>query len=92
MFMPFIHQGGFFIPTTSRHALGDELMLVLTLMDSRERIPVTGRVIWLTPAQSHDKRTEGIGIRFDSNCEKTRGKLEHFLQGRPEKNSTSFTL
>ena len=39
-YMPFIKNGGLFIPTTRDSKLGDEVFLLLTLMDSAERLPV----------------------------------------------------
>ena len=47
--MPFLRQGGMFVPTNRRFALGDEVFLVLTLPESSERIPVPGKVAWVTP-------------------------------------------
>ena len=54
-YMPFIKNGGLFIPTAKPYKLGDEVFMLLTLMDSKEKLPVAGRVVWITPtgAQSN---------------------------------------
>jgi len=43
--MPFIKNGGLFIPTTKRYRIGDELFLLLRLMDESEPIPIVGKVV-----------------------------------------------
>src|SRR5690606_38139353 len=49
-YMPFVDGGGLFVPTTRAVHLGDELYLILSLMDDPNKIPVTGKVVWITPA------------------------------------------
>ena len=48
-YMPFIKNGGLFIPTNKSYKLGDEVFMLLNLMDEAEKIPVAGRVTWITP-------------------------------------------
>ena len=48
-YMPFIRNGGLFIPTKSPYKLGDEVFMLLNLMGEEEKIPVAGHVVWLTP-------------------------------------------
>ena len=63
-YMPFIKNGGLFIPTNSSYKLGDEVFMLLNVMGEEEKIPVAGRVIWITPKGSQGKRTAGIGVQF----------------------------
>src|SRR5438067_1503649 len=66
-YMPFVKNGGLFIPTNSNYRLGDEVFMLLNLMGEDEKLPVAGRVIWVTPkgAQGNQgKRTAGIGVQF----------------------------
>ncbi|MEO6104611.1 MAG: PilZ domain-containing protein, partial [Pseudoxanthomonas sp.] len=46
-YIPYVKNGGIFVPTPKRYFLGDEVFLLLTLPDSSERLPVAGRVIWV---------------------------------------------
>src|SRR5690606_16126505 len=39
-YMPFVRGGGIFVPTAKRYSLGDEVFILLTLMDDKERLPV----------------------------------------------------
>ena len=65
-YMPFVKNGGLFIPTNSNYRLGDEVFMLLNLMGEDEKLPVAGRVIWVTPKGAQGKRTAGIGV--DSAC------------------------
>jgi len=48
-YMPFVKNGGMFIPTGKSYKLGDEVFMLLSLMEEVEKIPVAGKVIWVTP-------------------------------------------
>jgi type IV pilus assembly protein PilZ len=47
-YMPFVKNGGLFIPTNSNYRLGDEVFMLLNLMGEDEKLPVAGRVIWVS--------------------------------------------
>jgi type IV pilus assembly protein PilZ len=79
-YMPFIKNGGLFIPTTKHYRLGDEVFLVLSLLDGKEKLPVAGKVVWITPSSAVGNRTAGIGVRFsDMDKGATRRKIETLL-------------
>lgn len=81
-YMPFIKNGGLFIPTTRDSKLGDEVFLLLTLMDSAERLPVAGKVVWITPKGAQGKRQQGIGVQFSAqDGGATLKKIEAYLAG-----------
>jgi type IV pilus assembly protein PilZ len=64
-YMPFIKHGGLFVPTQRQHQLGDEIFILLHLMNEPERVPIVGKVVWITPRQAESHRQQGIGIQFD---------------------------
>ena len=80
-YMSFTGGGGLFVPTTKKYQLGDEVFLLVTLMDDNERMPVPGKVCWITPAGAQGSRTAGIGITFNntSEGEQARTKFESLL-------------
>lgn len=82
-YMPYIKQGGIFVPTTKRYFIGDEVFLLLTLPDSSERLPVAGKVVWVTPQGAQGNRAAGIGVQFADTAEgeSVRGKIETTLAG-----------
>ncbi|MDH3872055.1 MAG: PilZ domain-containing protein, partial [Gammaproteobacteria bacterium] len=81
-YMPFINSGGLFIPTKKSYNLGDEVFMLLTLMDETEKIPVAGKVIWITPMGAQGNRAAGIGVQFsDQDDGAARNKIEGLLAG-----------
>jgi type IV pilus assembly protein PilZ len=82
-YMPYVRGGGLFVPTTKRYGIGDEVFLLLTLMDDKDRLPVAGKVVWITPAGAQGNRTAGIGVQFNDSAdgEAARTKIESILAG-----------
>lgn len=65
-YMPYLKNGGIFVPTNRPYNLGDEVYLILTLMDDPTKLPVAGRVVWVSPAGASN-RTPGIGVHFPAD-------------------------
>ena len=82
-YMPFVKNGGVFVPTPKRYFLGDEVFLLLTLPDSSDRLPIAGKVVWVTPAGAQGNRTAGIGVQFPegSEGEMVKSRVEILLAG-----------
>lgn len=82
-YMPFVKNGGIFVPTPKRYFLGDEVFLLLTLPDSSDRLPVAGKVVWVTPLGAQGNRTAGIGVQLaeGSEGEAVRNRIETLLAG-----------
>ena len=92
-YMPFIRNGGLFIPTDKRYSLGDELFLLLQLMDEKERIPVAGTVVWITPLGAEGNRQAGLGIRFSEQDKgNARRKIEEYLGSGLEADRPTYTM
>ena len=92
-FMPFVKNGGLFIPTNSNYRLGDEVFMLLNLMGEDEKLPVAGKVIWMTPKGSQGKRTAGIGVQFsEQDRGQTRHKIETYLIGALNGDKATHTL
>ncbi len=62
--MPFIKGGDLFVQSTKRYALNDEVFLLLTIMELEERLPIPGKVVWITPLGAQGNRRPGIGVQF----------------------------
>ena len=95
-YMPFVKNGGLFIPTNSNYRLGDEVFMLLNLMGEDEKLPVAGRVIWVTPkgAQGNQgKRTAGIGVQFsEQDRGQTQKKIETYLAGALSGDKATHTM
>jgi type IV pilus assembly protein PilZ len=64
------------------YQLGDEVFMLLSLMGEGEKIPVAGRVVWITPKGSQGKRTAGIGVQFSEQDKgNTQKRIETYLAG-----------
>lgn len=79
-YMPFVQGGGIFVPTTRQANLGDDLYLIMTLLDDPARHAVPGKVVWITPAGTTG-RPQGLGIQFARNeaGEQVRAKFETLI-------------
>jgi type IV pilus assembly protein PilZ len=63
-FMSFVKSGGIFIPTERSFELGDEVFLLLTLLEDPERFAITGKVVWINYRTTPGGRQVGVGIQF----------------------------
>jgi type IV pilus assembly protein PilZ len=92
-YIPFINGGGLFIPTKKDYNLGDEVFMLLTLMDEPEKIPVAGKVVWITPIGAQGNRAAGIGVQFsDQDDGAARNKIEGLLAGALESDRPTHTM
>lgn len=92
--MPYLKRGGLFVATTRHYALGDEVFILLSLMDEPEKLPVAGTVAWITPAGAQGSKPQGIGVHFndDENVQAVRKKIEAILGGYVSTNRGTHTL
>ena len=91
-YMPFVENGGLFIPTRKQYELGDEVFVLLNLMDEPERIPLAGTVVWITPPNAQGNRAQGIGIQFNDKDNPARVKIEKYLAGMLNSGRITHTL
>lgn len=93
-FLPFVKNGGIFIATPKRYNLGDEVFVLMTLPESSERLPVAGKVVWVTPAGAQGNRPAGIGVQFSESAEAeaARGKIEAILAGMSNSERPTATM
>lgn len=92
-YMPYVKGGGIFVPSNRPYKLGDEVFMLLTLMDSKEKIPVAGHVVWITPNGAQGGRTAGIGIQFsEKDSGAARSKIETLLAGHLNSERPTHTM
>jgi type IV pilus assembly protein PilZ len=63
-YMPFIVNGGLFIPSFNPYTLGDEILVELQLPGKKESLKIEGKIIWITPTNALHHVLSGIGIQF----------------------------
>ncbi len=92
-YMPFVKNGGLFIPTTKSYNLGDEVFVLLNLMEETEKLPGQGKVIWITPSGAQGNRAAGIGVQFQGEeGTKIRNKIETYLAGALKSDRPTHTM
>lgn len=92
-YMPFVTNGGLFIPTKRDYAMGEEVFMLLNLMEETERLPIAGKIIWKTPVGAEGYRAAGIGVQFsDQDGGNARNKIETYLAGALESERSTHTM
>lgn len=92
-YMPFVKNGGLFIPTKREYEMGEEVFLLLSLMEETERLPIAGKIIWKTPTGADGYRNPGIGVQFsDQDGGTARNKIETYLAGSLESDRQTHTM
>lgn len=91
-YMPFLVNGGLFIPTNKPYKINDEVFMLLNLMEEAEKIPVAGRVVWVTPRGAQGNRAAGIGVQFNGQDDTANRKIEAYLAGSLESDRPTHTM
>ena len=94
--MPFIQNGGLFVPTTDAYQLGDEVFVLLTLPGEPSgvpnRIPLAGKVVWVTPPDCEGQRVPGIGVQFSEPDNPLTAVVKDWLGDAPHAERETHTL
>lgn len=93
-YMSFLKNGGIFVPTLRSYSLGDEVFMLLSLMDDTNKLPIAGKVVWLTPVDAQGAKTQGIGVHFgnDESGQAAKRKIEGLLAGHLHSDRLTHTL
>ncbi len=93
-YMPFLANGGIFVPTPKKHSLGDEVFMLLQLMDDPTKHPVAAKVVWITPDGAQGAKTQGVGLQFsaDESGKALRNRIETILAGLMSSSRPTHTL
>lgn len=78
-YIPYIQNGGIFVPTNRKYRLGDEVFILLSLLDETEKTPVSGKVVWITPAGAQGNRAAGVGVQFSEQESQLLVRIETYL-------------
>lgn len=92
-YMPFIKGGGLFIPTNKPFKVGEEVFMLLSLIDDPLKLKVVGQIVWVTPT-TQGNRPQGIGVQFsekDGGLE-ARNKIEGILGNALKSSRPTHTM
>lgn len=93
-YIPFFNHGGIFVPTPKSYKLGDEVFVLLQLMDDPTKHAVAATVGWVTPAGAQGGKIQGVGLHFagDDAGKGLRSRIETILAGLSGSNRPTHTL
>lgn len=93
-YMPFLANGGIFVPTNKAYKIGEEIYLILTLMDDPTKYPIAGKIAWITPAAANNSKAQGIGVHFssDESGQRVKLRIEELLGAASRSSRATHTL
>lgn len=93
-YMPYVKGGGIFIPTSKTYGLGDEIFMLIVLPGDTARLPVAGKVIWVTPAGAQGNKMQGVGVQFrdDESGQTAKARIETLLAAQAKTNLPTHTM
>lgn len=84
-YIPFINEGGIFIPTKNTYPLGETVEVHMQLPKKKKTLKFLGKVIWVTPPNALYLPVPGIGVQFAGPDAKTvRKEIEALLDTKVE--------
>jgi type IV pilus assembly protein PilZ len=92
-YMSYVKGGGLFIPTSKSFKIGEEVFMLLSLIDDPVKLKVVGHVVWITPA-AQAGRPQGVGVQFsekDGGLE-ARNKIEGLLGSALKSSRPTHTM
>jgi type IV pilus assembly protein PilZ len=92
-YMPYVKGGGLFIPTNKTFKIGEEVFMLLSLIDDPMKLKVVGHVVWVTPA-AQAGRPQGVGVQFsdkDGGIE-AKNKIEGLLGSALKSSRATHTM
>ena len=93
-YMPYIKGGAIFVPTPKRYHLGDEVFLMVSFLEDKSRLPVVGKVVWVSPMGQMGGRRPGVGVQLSEAAEneEIRTKIEATLAGMLDSETPTHTM
>lgn len=92
-YMPYVKGGGLFIPTSKPFNIGEEIFMLLSLIDDPTKIKVVGHVVWITPVALAGK-PQGVGVQFSDKDggQEARNKIEGLLGSALKSSRATHTM
>ncbi|HET7730123.1 MAG TPA: PilZ domain-containing protein [Usitatibacter sp.] len=92
--IPLLRGGGIFLPSNKSHHLGEEVLILLSLLDDPNKIPLQGHVAWINPAHSAGNRPQGIGVQLSDSevARELKRKVEGLLASALQSSRPTHTI
>ena len=92
-YMSYVKGGGLFIPTNKPYKIGEEVFMLLTLIDDPIKLRVIGHVVWVSPT-AQAGRPQGVGVQFSEKDGglQARDKIEGLLGSALQSSRPTHTM
>ena len=91
---PLLRGGGIFVPGVRDHRLGEDVLVLLSLLDDSVKIPIHGHVAWVNPPHAASNRPQGVGVQLPDTepCRELRKRVEGLLAGALQSSRPTHTI
>lgn len=89
-YMPFVKGGGLFVNTARNYSIGDDVFVLLNLLEQSEPIPVAAKVVWITPKGANS--LPGIGIQLSEDNRELMNRIETQLADQLNSKKPTHTM
>jgi type IV pilus assembly protein PilZ len=92
--IPLLKGGGIFLPSNRSHSLGEEVLILLSLLDDPNKIPLKGSIAWINPAHGTGNRPQGIGVQLNDGevGRELKKRVEGLLAGALQSSRPTHTI
>ena len=82
-YLSFVSNGAIFVPSDKPQELGNEVFIAITLPNSSERLPMSGKVVWINTKAQND-RPAGFAVQIGTDIagQRIKNEVERLLAGR----------
>ena len=92
--IPLLKGGGIFLPSNRAHNMGEEVLILLSLLDEPNKVPLQGNVAWINPAHAAGNRPQGIGVQLQDSepGRELKKRVEGLLAGALNSSRPTHTI
>jgi type IV pilus assembly protein PilZ len=91
-YLPFVSGGALFVPSNRTFPLGEDVFVVVTLPESTERTPLTGKVVWVTH-RTQGSRPAGFALQLSGDDgARLKNEIEKMLVGILTSDRPTYTM
>jgi type IV pilus assembly protein PilZ len=92
-FMPWLKNGGLFVPTSKRFEMGQKVLMMVVLPGMIDKFPTAGAVAWVCPKDATGHNKPGVGVEFlDEEGVALRLRIEGMLTEQLKSLEPTYTL
>ncbi|WP_198334060.1 PilZ domain-containing protein [Psychrobacter namhaensis] len=92
-YLSFVNNGALFVPSNQAQQLGNEVFIAVTLPNSSERLPMNGKVVWIS-SKTQGGRPAGFAVQIGTDVagQRIKNEVERLLAGKVEGVQSTYTM